>query len=225
MAADTKTVILDAAEALFAEQGFSSTSLRNITAKAGVNLASVNYHFGSKDALIEAIFERRIIPMNQCRMERLEALERHCREDIALEELIEAFTGPALELAGDENLGGAVFMKLMGRTYTEPDPSLQEAIRNMYGPVIECFKGAFARALPELPPQELYWRMHFMVGLLAYMMAGTDMMRLIASCRVCDPLDTRATINRLKVFIAAGMRSPVPEHMAPLERTVEVSLE
>lgn len=208
MASDTKTMILNSAETLFAEQGFAATSLRNITTKAGVNLASVNYHFGSKDALIEAIFERRIIPMNQRRIERLEALERSSRQrHIPLEDLIEAFTGPALELASDKKKGGAVFTNLLGRTYTEPSEILQDAIRKMYGPVIERFKTAFARALPELPAEELYWRMHFMVGLLAYMMSGTDMMRLIASSRVYDPLDTHATINRLRVFLAAGMRA------------------
>ena len=92
MARNTKDIILDAAEALFAEQGFTSTSLRNITAKAGVNLAAVNYHFGSKNALIAAIFERRIIPMNRIRLARLEALnQQHSAEDIPLEGLIEAF--------------------------------------------------------------------------------------------------------------------------------------
>ena len=214
MARNTKDIILDAAEALFAEQGFTSTSLRNITAKAGVNLAAVNYHFGSKNALIAAIFERRIIPMNRIRLARLEALnQQHSAEDIPLEGLIEAFMGPPLELARDTDKGGAIFLKLLGRMYTEPSHDLQEEIRGMYGPVIERFKDAFARVLPNLPADELYWRMHFMVGLLAYMMAGTDMMRLIASCRVCDPLDTRTMIQRLCVFVAAGMgaAAPVPE--------------
>ncbi len=222
MASDTKTIILYAAEALFAEQGFAATSLRNITSKAGVNLASVNYHFGSKDLLIEAIFERRIIPMNERRIERLEALERSYKEkQIPLEDLIEAFTGPALELASDEKRGGAVFTKLLGRTYTEPSQILQESIRKLYGPVIERFKAAFGRVLPELPAEELYWRMHFMVGLLAYLMSGTDMMRLIASCRVYDPLDTRATINRLRVFIAAGMRAAIADNQTPLHKAMD----
>ena len=211
MARNTKDIILDAAEALFAEQGFAPTSLRNITAKAGVNLAAVNYHFGSKNALIAAVFERRIIPMNRCRMERLEALHvQHNGDEVPLEELIEAFMGPPLELARDTKKGGAIFLKLLGRMYTEPSPDLQDAIRRMYGPIIERFKDAFARVLPHLPADELYWRMHFMVGLLAYMMAGTDMMRLIASCRVCDPLDTRAMVQRLRVFVSAGMGASVP---------------
>ena len=55
---------------------------------------------------------------------------------------------------------------------------------------------------------ELYWRLHFMVGTLAYCMAGTDMMRLIASCRMCDPLDTDALFERLTRYLAAGLQAP-----------------
>ncbi|MCP4407965.1 MAG: TetR/AcrR family transcriptional regulator [Gammaproteobacteria bacterium] len=206
---DTKDLILNAAEALFAEHGFGSTSLRKITTKAGVNLASVNYHFGSKEALINAVFERRIVPMNQQRIERLKGLqEDYSGRSIPLEVLIETFIGPAMALAADQGKGGAVFIRLLGRSYTEPSATLQQAIRGLYGPVIERFKLAFSQVLPELPPEEIYWRMHFMVGLLAYMMAGTDMMRLIASCQVCDPLDIPATVKRLSVFLSAGMGAP-----------------
>ena len=209
---DTKTIILETAEALFARQGFAATSLRNITAKAGANLASVNYHFGSKEALIEAVFERRIVPMNQERVVRLNQLQRRYSVGIIpLELLIEAYVGPALELARDTEKGGALFIKLLGRSYTEPNATLQNAIRKLYDPVIDQFREAFSDALPELPREELYWRMHFMVGLMAYMMAGTDMMSLIASCQVCDPLDTRTMIKRLSAFITAGMRSPLPD--------------
>ena len=211
MSRSTKSAILDAAEALFAEHGFNSTSLRNITVRAGVNLASVNYHFGSKDALIRAVYERRIIPMNERRLRHLAVLQRKCRQGIPLQELIEAFIAPALELARDTEKGGAVFLRLLGRAYTEPNSALQEAIRNMHGPLIARFKQAFSRALPELPREELYWRMHFMVGLLAYMMAGADMMRLISSSRLVDPVDTDATLRRLKAFLSAGMRAPVAD--------------
>lgn len=208
MTRDTKTVILDAAEALFAEQGFDATSMRAITARAGVNLAAVNYHFGSKDALIDLVFRRRIIPMNRERVSRLEALEtgKGTRGPL-LEDLISAFVAPPLEMARDTETGGAVFVRLLGRSYTEPSETMQTAMRSMYEPVIDRFKQAFARALPRVPASELYWRMHFMVGVLAYMMAGTDMMRLIASSRVSEPPDTAELVERMTGFIAAGMRA------------------
>jgi AcrR family transcriptional regulator len=212
MTADTKGLILDTAEVLFAEGGFASTSLRTITARAGVNLASVNYHFGSKEALIRSLFERRITPMNRKRLSLLDGLRgQHEGAAIPLGALIDAFMRPALGLARDTQQGGAVFLRLLGRSYTEPSTTLQEAIRVMHEPVIEQFKSAFAEALPQLPSEEFYWRMHFMVGLLAYMMSGTDMMRLVASCRRSDPMDTDAMIRRLRVFLSAGMRAPLPE--------------
>src|SRR2546430_15599341 len=71
---ETRTRILDAAEELFMLHGFEGTSMRILTAKAGVNLAAVNYHFGSKDALIEAVFRRRLDPMNVARIGELDKL-------------------------------------------------------------------------------------------------------------------------------------------------------
>ena len=216
MASKTKEAILDAAEDLFSRHGFADTSLRHITAEAGVNLASVSYHFGSKEALIEAVFARRLVPMNRERMRRLEVLEhRYGSSAMPLEPLVEAFVAPALELSRDEKRGGAPFIRMLGRSYTEPAGSLQESVRGMYEDVIARFKTAFARALPGLPGDELYWRLHFMVGTLAYCMAGTDMMRLIASCRLCDPLDTDTLARRLVAFLSAGLRAPVPAAVNP----------
>ena len=212
MSSKVKETILDAAESLFGRKGFADTSLRNITREAGVNLASVNYHFGSKESLIEAVFARRLVPMNQERTRRLDVLEREYGDaPIPVESLIEAFVAPALDLSRDHTHGGARFIQMLGRSYTEPSAVLQERVRAMYEQVIARFKSAFALALPELPGDELYWRLHFMVGVLAYCMAGTDMMRLIASCRICDPLDTESLSRRLVVFLSAGLRAPKPQ--------------
>src|SRR5437762_13635541 len=73
---DTKTRILDAGEHLFMEHGFEATSLRQLTSAAGVNLAAVNYHFGSKEELFQAVLTRRLDPMNQERIQLLDRLER-----------------------------------------------------------------------------------------------------------------------------------------------------
>ena len=112
---ETRTRILDAAEELFMQHGFEGTSMRLLTAKAGVNLAAVNYHFGSKDALIEALFRRRLDPMNA---ERVAALDR--LEDFSAENIIRAFVRPSLRLIEDAQGGGRNFIRLLGRTYTEP---------------------------------------------------------------------------------------------------------
>lgn len=223
MASDTKNTILDAAESLFARNGFAKTSLRSITARASVNLASVNYHFGSKQALIEAVFARRLVPMNAERLNRLRSLEdRYDAAHIPLDALVRAFIGPALELSRDQEHGGGPFIQLLGRSFAEPLPDLQEEVRAMYDEVIGRFKTAFARILPHLPGDELYWRLHFMVGTLAYCMAGTDMMRLIASCRMCDPLDTDALLERLTQYLAAGLQAaPAGSSGSPPDLTAQ----
>ena len=101
--ADTKTRILDAAERLFVEHGFEATSLRQLTTAAGVNLAAVNYHFGSKEELFQAVLTRRLDPMNQERIERLEKLEREASgKPLSCEKILFAMLIPALRLARDE---------------------------------------------------------------------------------------------------------------------------
>src|SRR2546421_12961401 len=105
--ADTKTRILDAAEVLFMEHGFEATSLRQITAAAGVNLAAVNYHFGSKEELFQAVLTRRLDPMNAERMALLDEYERdQAGEELSCEKILAAMFIPALRLSRDTKRGG-----------------------------------------------------------------------------------------------------------------------
>lgn len=208
MAPPTKDRILDVAEQLFAEHGFGATSMRSITNEAGVNLAAINYHFGSKEGLVQAIFSRRLVPMNAERLRRLRELEQSRSGRIPLNELVGAFVGPALELSRDVSGGGARFIRLLGRSYTESSHELQEAVRAMYQEVIDAFKPAFAAALPGLGHEELYWRLHFMVGTLAYCMAGSDMMRLIAASRLSADAEHEQLMQRLTTFLTAGLQAP-----------------
>ena len=178
---ETRTRILDAAEELFMQHGFEATSMRLLTAKAGVNLAAVNYHFGSKDALIEALFRRRVDPMNAARIAELERLEADAGgRALAPESIIRAFIGPSLRLIEDAKSGGRNFIRLLGRTYTEPAKAIRALIGQLYAPAMERYKNAFERALPHMPREELVWRMHFMFGTLSYTLAATDAVQLIA---------------------------------------------
>src|SRR5439155_11060378 len=96
---ETRTRILDAAEELFMQHGFEATSMRVLTARAGVNLAAVNYHFGSKHALIEAVFRRRLDPMNTARIAALERLEKDAGgHALPPETIIRAFIGESLRM-------------------------------------------------------------------------------------------------------------------------------
>jgi AcrR family transcriptional regulator len=206
--ADTKTLILDAAEQAFADLGFDAASLRHIISVAGVNLAAVHYHFGSKDAMIEAVFARRIGPLNDERMRLLEAMESSGNKGpLPLEGVIEALVGPALRLSRDEARGGQVFMRLLGRTVAEPSESLQKMLNQQFGPLVQRFMDAFHRALPKLPPVELFWRVHFIVGAMAHTMCDPQNLRNVSG-GLCDCDDTEGIIQRMVVFLAAGMRAP-----------------
>jgi AcrR family transcriptional regulator len=207
---ETRTRILDAAEELFMRHGFEGTSMRLLTARAEVNLAAVNYHFGSKDALIEALFRRRLDPMNAARLAALEKLETEAAgRPLAAEIIIRAFVGESLRMIEDAKGGGRNFIRLLGRTYTEPAKSIRALIGQMYAPTIERYKAALERALPQMPREELVWRMHFMFGTLSYTLAATDAVQLIAGAKPEDRHDARLLEDRLTAFLAAGLAAPL----------------
>jgi AcrR family transcriptional regulator len=204
---ETRTRILDAAEELFMQHGFEGTSMRHLTSRAGVNLAAVNYHFGSKDALIEAVFRRRLDPMNAVRIAELDQLEANGTP--SSEAIIRAFVGPSLRLIEDAKGGGRNFIRLLGRTYTEPAKAVRALIGQTYAPAMQRYKRALERALPQMPADELVWRMHFMFGTLAYTLAATDTVQLIAGCKPEDRYDARLLEERLTTFLAAGLHAPL----------------
>jgi AcrR family transcriptional regulator len=207
---ETRTRILDAAEELFMQHGFEGTSMRQLTAKAGANLAAVNYHFGSKDALIEAVFRRRLDPMNAQRIAELDRLEKEAGgRALAPQQIIGAFVGVGLRMIEDAKSGGRSFIRLLGRTYTDPQKPIRALIGQLYAPAMERFKAAFQRALPQMPNDELIWRMHFMFGTLAYTLAATDTVQLIAGCKPEDRYDARLLEARLTAFLQAGLLAPL----------------
>jgi AcrR family transcriptional regulator len=207
---ETQIRILDAAEELFMQHGFEAASMRMLTARAEVNLAAINYHFGSKDALIEAVFRRRLDPMNAARTAELERLEAEAQgRPLAAERIIRAFIGPSLALIGDAKCGGRNFIRLLGRTYTDPSKSIRHLIGGLYAPAMARFKAAFEKSLPQMPPDELVWRMHFMFGTLAYTLAATDTVQLIAGCKPEDRYDAQLLEERLAAFLVAGLRAPL----------------
>jgi AcrR family transcriptional regulator len=209
---ETRTRILDTAEELFMLHGFEGTSMRLLTASAGVNLAAVNYHFGSKDALIEALFRRRLDPMNAARIAELDRLESDAGgRALPQEQIIRAFIGPSLRLMEDAKGGGRNFIRLLGRTYTEPTKPIRVLIGQLYAPTMARYKAALERALPHMPAGELIWRMHFMFGTLAYTLAATDTVQLIAGCKPEDRYDARLLEDRLTQFLAAGLNAPLKQ--------------
>ena len=130
------------------EHGFEATGLRSMTAAAGVNLAAVNYHFGTKEELFEAVLTRRLDPMNQERVELLDQLEREAAPDpLSCDRILMALFVPALRLARDPARGGKNFLRLLGRAYADPAPFIRQFLSVQYAVMIARFKEAFARAL------------------------------------------------------------------------------
>ena len=207
--ADTKTRILDAAEQLFMEHGFEATSLRSLTAAASVNLAAVNYHFGSKEELFQAVLTRRLDPMNQERIELLERVEREAAgKPMSCEKILFAMLIPALRLARDEQRGGKNFLRLLGRAYADPAPFIRHFLSEQYAEMIGRYKEAFHKALPHLSRQELTWRLHFMMGALSYTLAGTDLLKLLQQVTPGERDNDELLLQRLAPFLVAGLRAP-----------------
>ena len=206
---DTRERILDAAETLFVEHGFEATSMRMITGRAGVNLASVNYHFGSKEALIQEVFRRRLTWLNEARLSALDRFEREAGgAPLKAHQIVEAFFGVSLRMAADTEHGGHTFMRLLGRTYTEPSAFVRQFLADEYAAVVPRFKQALFRSLPDVPPEEILWRFHFMLGAMSYAIGGTDALQLVAEYEL-DEKDPGALARRLMPFLLGGLRAPL----------------
>lgn len=207
--ADTRSRILDAAQALFVEHGLKATSMRMITANASANIAAAHYHFGSKESLIEAVFRRGLARLNEMRLSELDRLEREAGgAPLKPRQVLEAFFGTALALAADRENGGAQFMRLLGRTMTDPDQFIRTFLATEYREVIDRFRVALFAALPEVPREEIIWRLHFMLGAMSYALSGSDAVRLAAGIDGGD--DPRAIAPRLMAFLLGGLRAPLP---------------
>ena len=169
----TKDRILYAAEELFAQQGFASTSLRQVTSRADVNIAAVNYHFGSKDNLVHEVFRRRMDVMSA---QRLEALAKAAAAPGELEPILAAFVEPALAMAQDRHGGGA-FIRVIARAYAESNDSLRKFLSDQYGHVLREFAKAIGPCVPALGKEDLYWRLDFLSGALTYAMADFGLIK------------------------------------------------
>ena len=198
----TKDRILYAAEELFAQHGFASTSLRQVTSRADVNVAAVNYHFGSKENLVNEVFRRRMDDMSRERLAALQrAVEAHPGE---LEPILAAFVEPALAMAQDRHGGGA-FIRVIARAYAESNDSLRKFLSDQYGHVLREFAKALAGCVPGLGKEALYWRLDFLSGALTYAMADFGLIKRPAG--VSEATHRQRAAKALIRFAAAGFQA------------------
>jgi AcrR family transcriptional regulator len=198
----TKERILAAAEALFAQRGFDGASLRQLTSAAGVNLAAVNYHFGSKEKLVEEVFRRRLDALNASRLAELAKIAG--AEETTLEDVLGAYIRPALDLSHDGN--GSLFMRVLARAFAEHDDTLRQFLSANYGHVMRQFTTEFARLLPQLSKPELYWRIDLVTGALTHAMSGFGMIQ--RKIDVSEHTHREQTAQHLIRFAVAGLSHP-----------------
>lgn len=207
---DTRERILDAAERLFAQKGFHLTSMRTLAREAQVNLASISYHFGSKEALLEKVIERRLRPLNQLRMEKLKTVRetavREGRRPRA-KDALRAFIEPAF--AFNESLPvNKSFLALAGQAFSESDGTVRIIFTRQIEPLFSLLFEIMKEALPDLPEDVLFWRLHFTIGALGHAM------RMFANCIfVPDEIafvgDASAMTDMLLAFVTGGINAPL----------------
>lgn len=208
--ADTKTRILDAAESLFVASGFESMSMRQITTTAGVNLAAVNYHFGSKDALLQAVLARQLDPLNEARLTLLSALESDLGAGMTCEGVLVAMFLPAVRMSRSGGANAERFLHFLGRAYTDPSPVVREFIDTNYLETLARFFFAFQRTLPELSREDLGFRLNFAMGALSGILAGGNTQRLIREFTQGKGDHEVMLLSRLISLMVGALKSPLP---------------
>lgn len=205
---DTVERILDAAEALFAEKGFAETSLRQITSKAQVNLAAVNYHFGSKKELIQAVFARFLDPFSASLTCTLD--ERQLEQDTeqSLDALLELLIEQTLAIKPRSGQDLSTFMRLLGLAFTQSQGHLRRYLNERYSTIWRRYMALMQQAAPSMSPVELFWRVHFMIGTVAFSMSGIKALRAMAETDFAKSISTEQVMRLMLPFLAAGMRAP-----------------
>ena len=206
----TRERLLDVAEQLLARRGLDAVSVRDITRAAGANLGAITYHFGTMRKLIVAVFERRMTPLSRQRLEALEAVEKAAgKGPLPLEGVLEAMFRPAVMEAMDGERTGIVFGKLMARSMMDPSPYLEKYIHGHIEPVIRRFDAALMRAMPELTPEDVFWRMHLLVGGLHQSLLMMD--RKPPEGIPPQRLDAESYLRRFVASAAALFRAQLPK--------------
>ena len=201
----TVSRILDAAEALFAERGFAETSLRTITSTAGVNLAAVNYHFGSKNALIQAVFVRFLDPFVETLNQHLESAENSQQEQLSYEELLNLILRSIILVHGSDSSRTVAFMRLLGMAYTQAQAHLRNYLADKYGKTYVRILAHLRNACPQLTDTDLFWYTHFSLGSSIFAMSNYEALVVMSEYGGGGKPSMKDVAQRLISFLAAGI--------------------
>lgn len=199
----TRAALIDAAEAVFARDGFERASLRAIMRLADANPAAVHYHFGGKDGLVEAVLDRIVGPISLRRLELLDRLQTVVGPDPTTRDLMEAFLRPDFEAIQTLQRRGSGRAALLARAYGQPTEHIDALIRRQFEPVGAHFLRSLNRALPHLSTEQLQWRLRWcVVGVIIAMFSYAD--------RPDGPIDVddfEPALERTVDFVTAGMET------------------
>lgn len=196
MASDhTRSAILAAAERLYADRGFGDVTLRDIVAEAGVNLAAVNYHFGSKDELIAELFVTRSLALNRERLQELRVAEEKGGGCAEIADILRALVGPTLRGCLGPDNARSTAARFMIRVSIESVPAIRR-IRNREIDHLRKFIAAMRRSLPGLPDVELFWGLHFALAMAQQTVRDSERLTKLSEGQ-CDVDDVEGIVARV----------------------------
>lgn len=205
---DTIEKILHTAEEHFAVHGFFASSLRQITRDAGVNVAAVHYHFGSKEALFVAVLNRHIVPFTETMLAGMDAVA--AKRDLQAEDVVDAFTRASFALIRDEARNTGLLAKLVSRLMLDEYKVFRETLAEENRDVAERLSAVFTQILPGLPPQAVRWRMHLALSTLFNAFSGNDVLKALAPAKAeVNARDPEQVARYVKPFVVAGLKAPL----------------
>lgn len=206
IAEKTRGQIVKAAEKIFSEKGFQAMTLRAVTEEAQVNLAAVNYHFGSKTNLMRAVIQRRIEPINCARLERLDALvAEYAPAAVPLEQIFEALFRPMFEQASGSKGKDLVFMQMVGRAVTEPAAFMRRMHKEFFAELARRFLTELKRARPELSEPQLQLRFYLAVSTMLGTIIEQVRLENISDGKFSGK-DLDKIADELTAFVVAGFK-------------------
>jgi AcrR family transcriptional regulator len=210
--AETRERLLDAAERIFAERGFEGASIRAVTQAAGASVSAANYHFGSKEELLRATLLRRVGPLNERRLARLDALEAEAGgRPLELETILGIFLRPVFEEHASSVDATARFRQVAARIYSDPPDVVAAMKRELFGPILTRFVGAIATALPEKSREEIELGFQLTVGVMVHVISGHLVMAPSSEDDGCEcwtsRLSDESVLQQLIAYAAAGLRA------------------
>jgi AcrR family transcriptional regulator len=208
--------LLDAAETLFAEIGYAGVPVRDISAKAKVNLGSIPYYFGTKENLLKEVLLRRVIPINAERSRLLATVLD--KPSPSVEQILYAVLAPAFRSSRELTS----YRKLAGRLATDPTPEVRKVMDELYNPRTLIFPKALRTVCPQVDLDEFYWRLMCVYGAMFYVQADTGRMQTVAGPEF-DTSDPERALAFVIPFLAAGLRAPRARRARPSRKALRIS--